>query len=126
MAHPKGVDETIKLYQVTGIDEPYNIRINSTNAVPAKLSHAVPVAFCLVDGKHSEDQLRYGGIVGLADDAAILDTEHPLDIFGNIRIDAGGELYGKVMEKSDEGYIIRFTSVPSGYRNWLRVVGIKE
>lgn len=125
MAHPKGVDESIKLYQITGIGEPYNINISVKNAKPQKLDFIVPVSFCVVNGKHSEDQLHYGGFVGIADDAVVLDAEYPLEIYSNICIDAGGELYGKVIDKDEEGYIVRFTSVPDGYRDWLYKVGIK-
>lgn len=119
MAHPKGVDNAIKLRQITGIGEPYNIKVEIKNAIPQKLKTPVPVAFYLVEDKHTSNHHCYGGIVGLADDAAVLDTDSHIEIYANIQIEAGGELYGKVMEKTDDGYIVRFTSVPGGYKEWL-------
>lgn len=125
MARPKGVDGSIKLRQITGIGAPYNIQVEVKNATPEKLKKPIPVAFSILEGKHTQDRTYYGGITGLADDAAVLGTDTELAIYTNVLIDAGGELYGKVMEKNDDGYIIRFTSVPDGYSNWLRIIGLK-
>ena len=47
-----------------------------------------------------------------------------LEIYDNIQIDAGGKLYCKVLEKTDEGYLLHFTAVPSGYKEWRKKVGL--
>jgi adenylate cyclase len=51
---------------------------------------------------------------------AVIETEAELNVYDNMQLDAGGELYCKVMEKNDDGYLIHFTSVPSGYKEWKK------
>ncbi|MCR5108592.1 MAG: hypothetical protein K6B28_10575, partial [Lachnospiraceae bacterium] len=62
----------------------------------------------------------YGGILGLSHESAILDTGLDMEIYDNIQMDAGGKLFCKVMEKSEAGYTVIFTSIPTGYPAWLR------
>ena len=50
---------------------------------------------------------------------AVLDTETDLELFDNIQIDAGGKLFCKVMDKMEEGFVIQYTSIPSGYESWI-------
>ena len=122
VAQPKGVEGDVTLLQVTGIGEPYNISVDVKSAMPDKLEEEIPVAFHTVDGKHGSAKSLYGGIVALASDMAILDTQVPLKVYDNIQIDAGGKLYCKVIEKTEDGALLHFTSVPSGYKEWLRKV----
>ncbi len=35
-------------------------------------------------------------------------------------VNAGGRVLCKVMEKTEEGYLLRYTSVPPGYDSWIR------
>ena len=74
--------------------------------------------FFRIEGKHGEKKAYYGGITALGTDMAVVETEAPLNIYDNIQIDAGGELYCKVVEKAEEGFLIHFTSVPKGYKQW--------
>ena len=117
--YPKGVKNAMTLMQVTGIGAPYNVNVEVRNMVPDKLSKVVPVSFYRVEGKHGADKTYFGGITHLAMDMAVLDTAEDLQVYDNIQIDTGGRLYCKVMEKSDDGYLIHFTSVPSEYKDWL-------
>lgn len=119
VVQPKGVENTVTLTQVTGIGAPYNLSVEEHTILPNKLEKIVPVAFHTVDGKHGNAAVMYGGIVALAVDMAILDTQAKLNVYDNIQIDAGGKLYCKVVEKTEEGLLLHFTSVPSGYKYWL-------
>ena len=118
VVHPKGVKGDMTLLQVIGIGEPYNLFVDIKSTVPEKLGKTIPVVFYRVEGKHGEKRSYYGGITGLGADMAILESDAPLGLYDNIQIEAGGELYCKVVEKADEGFLIHFTSVPGGYRDW--------
>ncbi len=126
VAHPKGVEGDMTLLQVTGIGEPYNLSVEVKTLVPSRLENIVPISFHRVEGKHGSGKSLYGGIVALAADMAVIDTQAALNVYDNIQIDAGGKLYCKVIEKSDEGYLVHFTSVPSGYKYWLESCHIGE
>ncbi len=118
VVHPKGVVGDMKLSQVIGIGEPYNIFVNMASSAPDKLTKTIPVVYYRIEGKHGEKKAYYGGITALGPDMAVMETDAPLNVYDNIQIDAGGELYCKVVEQSDSGYLIHFTSVPSGYKDW--------
>ncbi len=120
VVHPKGVKGDMKLFQVVGIGEPYNLFIDVKSTLPDKLGKTIPVTFYLVEGKHGEKKSHYGGITALGQDMAVIETEAELNVYDNMQLDAGGELYCKVMEKNDDGYLIHFTSVPSGYKEWKK------
>ena len=116
---PKGAAEEMILSHVTGIGAPYNVQVSTKNDVTKKLREPVPIRFFRIHEKHTEDKSCYGGIVAVGSDCAVLDTEADLELFDNIQIDAGGKLFAKVMNKAEEGFVIQYTSIPSGYENWI-------
>ncbi len=119
--YPKGVEGELVLSQVTGIGAPYNVKAQMKNTRPEALECTIPVIFHRLDGKHGGTKAYYGGLVAATRDAGVLDTEEDLKIYDNVRLDAGGELFGKVMEKTEDGcLLLRYTSIPAGYEAWLR------
>ena len=46
-------------------------------------------------------------------------TDTALEILDNIVIEAGGDLYCKVLEDNDEGYLLQYTAIPAGYKEWI-------
>ncbi len=118
--YPKGVEGALVLSQVTGVGAPYNVTERVASMKPKALKEPIPVAFCRLLGKHGGTKTRFGGIVAAARGGAVLDTQCELEIYDNIQIEAGGELFAKVMEKTDKGYLLRYTSIPAGYEAWLK------
>ncbi len=116
---PKGMDEEIILSQVTGIGAPYDIHITVESNLPKKLKEPIPICFYRIDGKHTTEKVCYGGIAALGSDCAILETETGLELYDNLQIHAGGKLLCKVMEKNDQEFLVRYTSIPSGYEKWI-------
>ncbi len=126
VVHPKGVEKDMTLLQVSGIGAPYDISVDIRSMAPDRLPQIIPVTFHQVEGKHMGGKMLYGGIVALAADMAVLDTQAELNLYDNIQIDAGGKLYCKVLEKGQDGYLVHFTSVPSEYENWLNSNNLEE
>lgn len=120
VVYPKGHEGALTLSHVTGIGEPYSIYVNTGHSEPQPLPQAVPVSFRMINGKHGEAKRYYGGIVAVANDRALFETETALQIYDNLLMDAGGELYCKVMEETKEGYLLQYTSVPAGYAAWIK------
>ena len=116
---PKGLDEEIILSQVTGIGAPYDIHITMESNIPKKLKEPIPICFYRIDGKHTTEKACYGGIAALGSDCAILETETRLELYDNLQIHAGGKLLCKVMEKEEQEFLVRYTSIPSGYEKWI-------
>lgn len=118
---PKGSDEEITLFHVVGIGEPYRIHLHVKHRAPKRLPSPVPVCFNRMEEKHTLEKPFYGGILSVAPSCAELETETDLKLFENLRIDVGGQLFAKVTEKNDNIYLLQYTSVPSGYREWVRL-----
>ena len=118
--YPKGVKGELVLSQVTGIGAPYNVTAKVRDTKPQALETPIPVRFHKLDGKHGGAKSYYGGIVAVAHDGAVLDTGAELEVYDNIQLEAGGKLFGKVMEQTESGVLLRYTSIPAGYEAWLK------
>jgi len=119
---PKGASQPMTLRRATGIGEPYNIYVqDKVEEAPKKLDRIIPVTYYRIEGKHNLQKPFFGGIVALAPDKAVLDTSAELKEYDNITIDVGEKLYSKVIEKTEDGFLIGFTSVPASYKHWLEV-----
>ncbi|MCR4907580.1 MAG: PAS domain-containing protein [Lachnospiraceae bacterium] len=119
--YPKGAGRELILTQVTGLGPPYNITLRLEGDKPVPLKKPAPVCFYLLEGKHNLKHALYGGITAAGDDRAVFETGTKLEILGNILIEAGGDLYCKVLEELKEGgYLIQFTAVPVGYAEWIK------
>ena len=69
---------------------------------------------------HGQAKTFYGGLTAVAHDGACLETDVELKVYDNIQINAGGKLFCKVMDKTESGYRLQYTSVPAGYAGWLK------
>ncbi len=118
--YPKGVQGELVLSQVTGIGAPYNVTVRTRDTVPRALERPIPVCFRRLDGKHGGAKSYYGGIVAVAHDGAVLDTGTELAVYDNVKLEAGGELFAKVVKRTEDGCLLRYTSIPAGYEAWLK------
>ena len=118
--YPKGVKGELVLSQVTGVGAPYNVSAKVRDTKPQALEKPIPVRFHKLDGKHGGAKSYYGGIVAVAHDGAVLDTGEELNIYDNIQLEAGGKLFAKVMELTENGALLRYTSIPAHYEAWLK------
>ncbi len=118
--YPKGASKELVLSLVTGIGDPYNIKVKIGGAKPEELKKPIPVCFYKLDGKHRLEGTMYGGIKAVANDMAVIETDAKLGIMDNIQIEAGGDLYCKVMDEETGGYLLQYTAVPAGYDKWIK------
>ena len=120
--YPKGAKGELELSQVTGIGEPYDIHVQMSDSILQQLDVSIPVGFFKLEGKHEIARKYYGGITAVSRDSACLESDTKLEVYDNIQIDAGGKLFCKVTDVKDGGYILQYTSVPTGYAAWLKEV----
>ena len=123
---PKGVKETFLLSQVTGIGEPYNVSIKIKKDDPKPLQEPIPVSFSLINEKHTQTESHFGGFTALGKESAVLRTEVRLKLYDNLQVIAGGALFCKVRDEiNDRTYLLHYTSVPPGYKDWVRMMSSK-
>ena len=118
--YPKGANGELELSQVTGIGAPYDIHVKQTESVLQQLDRPIPVCLHRLEGKHEEAKAIYGGLTAVARDGALLETETEFEVYDNLQINAGGKLFCKVTDKTDNGYKLQYTSIPTGYAEWLK------
>ncbi len=124
--YPKGAQNELALMQITGIGAPYDIHLKQDNRKPVPLDKPAPVCFYKLERKHKLDGTFFGGIISVTEDRAVLSTDTQLEVFDHIQIEAGGDLYCRVIEKLDEGYLLQYTSIPAGYEEWITQKGKKS
>lgn len=118
--YPKGANGELELSLVTGIGAPYDIHVTFEDSVLTQLERPIAVCFNKIDGKHEDSKSLYGGLTAVARDGAVLETGIDLEVYDNILINAGGKLFCKVIEKQSNGYVLQYTSIPTGYSSWLK------
>ncbi|MDO4740247.1 MAG: adenylate/guanylate cyclase domain-containing protein [Eubacteriales bacterium] len=116
---PKGVKEPLTISWVTGIGAPYDLSCEVIEEQPEPLAKPIPVSFVAIEGKHCGDSEETGVFAALSRHGALLKTSCPLAPYDNIRLEAGGDLFAKVLDEADGGWLLRFTSVPTQYAAWL-------
>lgn len=112
---PKGVTDELILSSVTGIGGRY---FHAKLDAPVPLEQLIPVQFLKIHEKHIGKILNAGVFTALSDAGAVLETETPLEPYENLEIEAGGKLLCKVLSRQGSGWLLRFTSVPDGFKRW--------
>ena len=117
---PKGTNEELVLYQISGIGEPYNVQMKTEHSTMVTPRVPVPVCFHKLDGKHVLEEAYYGGMVSAGPNSAVLETDVQLDVLDNLRFNIGGELFCKVVEKNGRRYVLHYTYIPMNYNLWYK------
>lgn len=116
---PKGVKEALVLSQVTGIGAPFNCSYAVEEDDFRPLEEQKVVEFVLIQGKHADKQTAIGRLVAVSENGAIMQTDHPLKQYDNIRLEAGGDLFAKVMKAVPQGWVLRYTAFSPDYKRWM-------
>ena len=117
---PKGTKTELILSHITGIGAPYNMYTSVIRDEPKALVQPLAVCFYRIQEKHKNAKACYGGIVSVGRNSAVLETQTDLELYDNIQLQAGGQLFCKVVENNADSYVLHFTSIPSGYYEWLK------
>ena len=132
---PKGVPEPITIYQVGGIDGPYQIHLPKPKEIVfQELPKALRVYLNIVAGKQSKEENHEGELVAIAQNYAQVSSELQVKPFTNLKIqlfdDKGKsmttQLYGKVITAGESsGFLkIHMTSIPptveEAFRQWIK------
>jgi len=127
---PKGTETPIKIHDVVGIGEPYNLEYALAEDALCPLRDELPVRFTVLDDKLVAEQAHEARFAALSSRGAEMHTDAPVDPFTNIKIrvlDAdGAPIPGDVYAKALEGdptaptvLPVRFTSLHPDLRGYL-------
>ncbi|MGI0487468.1 CHASE2 domain-containing protein [Pantanalinema rosaneae CENA516] len=119
---PKGFQEPIVLYEVGGIGGNFNLFLPKIDEALIELKRTIPIQFTVLEGKHLTGQVFLAEITQLSTYTAELQTEHPLDVLDNLKLNlvtgkararGMGDIYAKVIERlPSDRCRIRFTAIP--------------
>lgn len=118
---PKGYKKEETLYSVDGIGEPYNFICQTNLNRPVSLPEPVEILFKTVVDAHCSEEVYEGKVVAVSDGFATLVSQLSMKLFDDIRIVSPGLVSGKVVSRSQNGYLIRFTSAPKFQNEWSRI-----
>ena len=108
---PKGSANEIEIFDVCGVSGEYSTAIESEQEQFSVLKTPVPISFCLLDGKAVGSDYFSAQILKISDKSAWINTDHNLHVLDNIMIRYNGEICAKVVDKTEQGILIRFTSI---------------
>lgn len=117
--HPKGIDEPLKVYYVTGIGGKYNTYLRKRCNEPQPLHSPYDIVYHIVDDKHTGAQPEKGRFVAISEEKAVLEVLNPLHIFDNIMIDLGDKLFAKVTGISEYKKVTSFDAQGGGQKVYI-------
>jgi len=121
---PKGAETPLKIYEVGGISESYNLVLDEEKPALVTLIHKVPLKYTVLEGKTIGKKELKGFVIRLSKKCAEVVLEGPVEILTNLKMNLRDvddnlvikDFYGKVIENSGQKeriHTVRFTSVPS-------------
>lgn len=107
---PKGIQTPILLSEITGISGKYNYQCPKREVSVKRLGNPIEIVFHKIFEKHVGKTPIKGKIISASKSHAIIISERELKVFDNLEIRGETSVFCKVIEKSDEGYLIDFTT----------------
>ncbi|MBD2597586.1 adenylate/guanylate cyclase domain-containing protein [Nostoc spongiaeforme FACHB-130] len=119
---PKGIRESITIYEVHGVGGQYNLFLPNDDGEMVTLTQPVLVEYTILQGKQAVGTAFPGELISLSPKVAQMRSLNSLEVLNNLKLkllntelSTEEDIYAKVMKKSevDEHLVtIRFTSVP--------------
>ena len=122
---PKGVKGQITLSAVRGIGAPYDLKLEDELPPLRALQTPATVRFYVLDGKHVSLAPKEGTLLSVSEKQALVRTDEKVDVFDNLRMDIGGDLYAKTVHKQGNEILIRYTGKPLNFRLWMEQLDIR-
>jgi hypothetical protein len=119
---PKGVDLPITIYDVKGISGKYHLCLPEKKETPmVALNALLQINYLIIKGKDATGEMQKGTIRRISKSKMDVQTAIKPEKFSNVKIHflsqseikIPGELYGKVVDHTGNGFIVHFTSMPA-------------
>lgn len=122
LVSPKGVQGEIRIYNITGIGEPYSlyreIEADELTVLPAP----VQVGFYTLEEKHVTGGLKRGRLLAVSEKKAVMETQEEVSVYENVKLEVGDGLYAKITMQKDGRLALAFTAKPDGFAAWKREI----
>ncbi|MEH2304512.1 adenylate/guanylate cyclase domain-containing protein [Nostoc sp.] len=123
---PKGVSQTITIYEVYGVGGRYNLYLPKEEELFLPVPQEIPLLYTILNEKQMGNPIFYGRLVKLSPKGAELEVDIPNEVppkLTNLKINlfisknsaqVSEDIYAKVLEKptTTGKFYINFTSVP--------------
>ena len=116
----KGIHGDMSLLHVTGIGGEYDMRIRGVVNSLTELAEPVRVKIRSLRGKAVGKKVSTGEIFAVSESQADVRMTEPVCAGEDLLIDAGFDLYAKVVKVSGERCTLAFTARGEGFDDWLR------
>ena len=130
---PKGAAESLQLFEIGGIGEPFNLALPLRTRGLCPLPRPLPVRFTVLEEKFVGRTVFEGRLAAVSESEASIESQVTPASLSNFKIEVeplaganpAGEIYAKVIEAvlDPSGQTrIRFTSVSPELKAWVRQV----
>jgi adenylate cyclase len=134
--HAKGMKEALLCRELLGHEGYPELSREKEETDFKSLTEPLRLYYVQLTDKHLDEQMQPAALLGLSERRAVFEAAGPLARYTNIMVrlkaEARGEevpeFYAKVIRPFEEEkyrYIIHFTSVSPGMREWLNVASLK-
>jgi len=128
---PKGASSSIRLFEVGGMGDPFNLTLPSKWKPVCPISEPLPARFTVLEAKFAGGTAQDGKVTAISDREIHLDSPMPLHPLSNLKIVIAsfppdvpaGEIYGKVTDAVPGFtglYRVRLTSVSPELKAWAK------
>jgi len=127
---PKGATQSLSLYEIGAVGEPYNLALPSKSSQTVPLPEPVQVRFTVLEEKFVGRTVHQGRLIAVSESEAVIESELVPSPLSNLKIELeaapghhpGGEIYAKVFGRNPDAERqtrVRFTSVSPDLKLWL-------
>ncbi|ETX00532.1 MAG: hypothetical protein ETSY1_10815 [Candidatus Entotheonella factor] len=129
----KGVAASVRVYDINGLGEPYNLFLPVSEERLRTLDEAIPLQYSVLIGKHMSHAMHEGRLVKLSAQMGEVYADTPVASMDDVRMElttlqggsVAGHVYGKVTDVltgPERGFRIHFTSIPPGVALFFKEV----
>jgi adenylate cyclase len=127
----KGIPRPVRLYDVQGIGEPYNLSLPETAYTLFPLEAHLPIRYTSLEGKYLDDVTCTGHVVKLSAKGCEIFSDAPVSLWSNLKMQLldhqggmlHGDLYAKVLRHLPDrraGFYAHFTFIPPEVATFFR------
>jgi len=127
---PKGASQSLQLFEIGGLGEPFNLSLPSRSKPLTPLPQPLPVRFTVLEEKFVGRTVQAGRLTAVSELEGSLQADVTLGVLSNLKITVAatpmgnpeGEVYAKVTAAAGPSgeSRVRFTSVSPELKAWLR------
>ncbi|MDH5511206.1 MAG: PAS domain S-box protein [Nitrospinota bacterium] len=134
----KGFEEMVKVHEIMGMGDPYNLSIPIVEDALLPMPEPMPILYSPLEGKVSSGGMKPGLIIMVSYRSAVVVFQQEMENLANLKfeIEVAGKygnvnrsFYGKIMKKyedGEDGFVIRFTAIADDIKKSLMTMALDQ